>query len=196
MPRILKPTIAVATGALAGASLFAGTTGISAAKAYLTGHDIKNQTIEGRDIKNGTILPRDLNSYTKTSLAGEPGPKGDTGATGPAGKDGTDGTNGTDGSNGISGYELVSWTGDYSGGGWGGVKCPEGKVAFGGGYQITDEANLTKGTAIVVSMPGHMDWDTNSPAEGSTDGWIIRVNKPENLNPGKITTYALCGLAS
>jgi hypothetical protein len=37
-----------------------------------------------------------------------------------------------------------------------------------------------------------MDWTTNTPKPDRNDGWIVQVNKPENLNPGNLTMYVIC----
>lgn len=127
--------------------------------------------ITGENIKDGTIEVLDLSEAAVDGLQ-VPGPQG-----GP----------------GLSGYEVNTY--DYpnvSGGGIATVACSEGKTALGGGYWFKDEANLTKGTAVVASFPGRMDWTTNTPKPDRNDGWIVQVNKPENLNPGNLTMYVIC----
>lgn len=113
--------------------------------------------------------------------------------TGPQGIAGQDGVDGEDGENGVSGYEVRSW--DYalvSGGGIATMTCPVGKVALGGGYWLKDEGVMTNGTTVVRSMPGRMDWNTNTPIAGDNRGWIVQVNKPNNVNPGQMTVYVTC----
>lgn len=51
---------------------------------------------------------------------------------------------------------------------------------------------MTNGLSVIRSMPGRMNWTTNQPKPGRTDGWIIQVNKPENVNPGDLIVYVTC----
>lgn len=113
--------------------------------------------------------------------------------TGPQGTAGRDGVDGQDGQDGVSGYEVRSY--DYaivSGGGIATMICPAGKVALGGGYWLKDEGVMTNGTTVVRSMPGRMDWNTNMPIADDDRGWIVQVNKPNNVNPGQMTVYVTC----
>jgi hypothetical protein len=64
---------------------------------------------------------------------------------------------------------------------------------LGGGYQWKDEETaMEKGLSVVWSRPGRMNWETNQPQENNNTGWIIRPNKPANVNPGALTVYAIC----
>ena len=72
------------------------------------------------------------------------------------------------------------------------MTCPVGKVALGGGYWLKDESAMTAGTTIIRSMPGRMDWNTNTPITGDNRGWIVQPNKPNNINPGQMTVYVTC----
>ena len=143
-------------------------------------------------------------SWNQTGPQGAPGLQGvpgEDGAPGAPGEDGAPGAPGEDGQNGqdgVSGYEVRSY--DYaivSGGGIATMTCPVGKVALGGGYWLKDEGVMTNGTTVIRSMPGVMDWTTNSPKTTGdllvdSRGWIVQVNKPANVNPGAMTVYVTC----
>ena len=210
----MKHTTSRVSAIVAGAATLAllGGVGGATATGLITGAQIKDQSIRSIDIasggvgsseiRNGSVYPSDLNPSTRTALTGQtgaPGAKGADGTNGVNGKDGTNGTNGTDGkdgddgTNGVSGYEVRTWDYDQvSGGGIATMTCPVGKVALGGGYWFKDDASMTDGLAVVRSMPGRMDWSTNTPIEGDNRGWIVQPNKPENVNPGALTVYVTC----
>jgi len=195
-------TVLVSTAMLIGL----GGVGGAVAASKITSHQIQNETIRSVDVKDGKLGFRDFNAYTQDRIdaggdsgsdgaQGPAGPKGDKGDKGEPGSDGQDGAPGAAGKDGVSGYEVKSW--DYatvSGGGWADMGCTKdsGKVPFGGGYQWKDEdVAMNKGLAVVVDMPGRMDWSTNTP-DPTKPGWIIRPNKPANVNPGALTVYVIC----
>lgn len=191
----------------AAAILAVGAGSGAVASNLITSEDIQNHTIQQRDLAPG--LKAKVNRKPLAAQA-IPGPKGDAGEQGPAGKDGVngkdgadstvpgpagiDGKDGEDGANGVSGYEVRTW--DYanvSGGGYATMTCPVGKVALGGGYRWTNEdVAMTKGLSVVESFPGRMDWSTNQPIAGDYRGWVVRPNKPANVNPGALTVYVTC----
>lgn len=202
-----RPLPAIAVGVLAVALIGGGT---AAAADFVTSKDVQNDSLRSVDVKDGSLRVKDLTGAAvdtlqkqgpqgpqgatgATGATGAQGLKGDTGATGATGPQGPKGDTGPQGGPGLSGYEVNTY--DYtnvSGGGIATVACSEGKTALGGGYWFKDEANLTKGTAVVASFPGRMDWTTNTPKPDRNDGWIVQVNKPENLNPGNLTMYVIC----
>ena len=146
--------------------------------------DLHKNAVETQKVKDGTLRLADLNQKANDAIQKGVGPQG------PKGEPGKDGKNGT---NGVSGYEIRTW--DYtgvSGGGWADMGCSAGKVPLGGGYQWKTEAvAMTGGLSTVVSMPGRMDWTTNTP-DPTKPGWIIRPNQPAGVNPGDLTVYVIC----
>ena len=197
-------TTAVAVGAVI---LVACSSMGAVAGSLVTGAQIKDQTIHSNDIATGgvgtseirdaSILSRDLSQSTN-------------GTNGVDGKPGTNGTDGTDGTDGVSGYEVKTWDyiagkadtesepgmgAEYNGAGSGGiatVACSPGKEAVGGGYWFRSANALTEGWSAVSSMPGRMDWDTNSPKPNRHDGWIVQLNAPQGANPVDMTMYVVC----
>lgn len=195
--------------ALAAALLLAGGVSGAAAANLIGSKDVANNSLRSADLKDGkAVAERDLrpalaakvNRVGQTGPQGPQGTAGPTGPTGPAGPAGTgpQGPKGDTGAPGLSGYEVRSYDYDLvSGGGIATMTCPVGKVATGGGYRLNDEAALTNGTTVVASYPGVMDWDTNTPkATGDPlvddRGWIVQVNKPDNVNPGAMTVFVVC----
>jgi hypothetical protein len=216
-----RPAVAVGIGSVVLVTL--GGVGGAVAANSIGSKDIKNNSIRSADVKNGGLGMRDFNDFTRDRInkahhrseaptgnagvegkRGERGPEGPKGDTGPQGERGPSGAPGQDGKDGITGYEVRSW--DYatvSGGGWADMGCTKdsGKVPLGGGYQWKDEeVAMTKGLSVVVDMPGRMDWDgsemgTPNTPDPSQPGWIIRPNKPANVNPGALTVYVICANA-
>jgi hypothetical protein len=129
-----------------------------------------------------------------TGLTGPQGPKGDkgdtgatgamgaTGATGPQGPQGIQGpigltgATGATGPSGVSGYELVTltWTEPVAGllkrsyYRW--VRCPDGKVAIGGGAHGT-----VKGALGITLGPG--DLFSSSPYPSDRRDWDVVMGK-------------------
>lgn len=111
---------------------------------------------------------------------------------GPAGADGADGQ---DGQNGVSGYEVFTSVQDFSPRGIGGAWCgapnanteDQGWRVIGGGAQLTPE-DVNAGITVISSWP-NLD-DPLNP------GWNVQVGAPPNVNPGEVTLYAVCALAS
>jgi hypothetical protein len=201
MKKFLPAALAVAAvAALSGGS-------VAVAGDLIGSRDIADNTVKSKDVRDGTIKVKDLHKVAARKLladtAGEgvPGPQGEPGVQGPAGLDGARGPQGvagvagSDGEDGVSGYEVRSW--DYalvSGGGWADMGCTKdsGRVPLGGGYHWKDETvAMERGLSVVTSMPGRMDWSTNTP-DATKPGWIIRPNKPANVNPGALTVYVIC----
>ncbi len=175
--------------------------------------DLHDGTVKVRDLNPVALRKITASATGAKGDAGAPGkngadgadgllgPQGDAGAPGKNGADGADGLpgpqgeSGENGKDGVSGYEVRSW--DYalvSGGGWADMGCTKdsGKVPLGGGYQWKDEAvAMEKGLSVVTSMPGRMNWSTNTP-DATKPGWIIRPNKPANVNPGALSVYVIC----
>lgn len=188
------------------------TGGAAVAGDLIDSNDIRDGSVSSDDVANKTLKQRDLSPGLKAKVKrlAKPGPTGAMGAQGPAGPAGADGSdgarglqgpagpagsNGSDGKDGVSGYEVRSW--DYSlvsGGGWADMGCTKdsGKFPLGGGYNWKDEAvAMERGLSVVTSMPGRMNWSTNTP-DATKPGWIIRPNKPANVNPGALTVYVIC----
>lgn len=196
MKFIQSRTTAVVAGATVLALAGGGTVAVAAGTIGSGG--IQNGSIRSVDVKDGGLGVRDFNDYTQALInqpgpAGKDGVDGKDGAAGPAGAAGKDGAPGQAGKDGVSGYEVQTY--DYalvSGGGIATVACSDGKTALGGGYWLKNEGVLTNGTTVVRSMPGRMDWSTNTPKPDNYTGWIVQVNKPQNVNPGEMTVYVTC----
>jgi hypothetical protein len=88
-----KPAVAVSVGVVA---LLVIGGGSAAAKALITGSDIKDGTVTGADVKDHSLHLRDLGSGTVAKLQGAKGAKGDTGAKGAKGDKGDKGDAGAD----------------------------------------------------------------------------------------------------
>jgi hypothetical protein len=67
---------------------------------------------------------------------------------------------------------------------------------------ISGGANETNGTTdmtvagdtalpIIASFPGQMDWTTNEPIAGRTDGWIVQIGTVGEQDPN-MQVWALC----
>jgi hypothetical protein len=104
----------VGTGLVAGLVIASG--GAATAAAFITGKDIKDQSIQSVDIaaagvgsseiRDGSVAPFDLSASTKSfieSKAGKPGATGATGATGAKGDTGATGAKGDAGAKGAQG---------------------------------------------------------------------------------------------
>jgi hypothetical protein len=105
--RLGREPIAVIAVAL---SLTGGTA--YAARALITGADVKNGTLTGADVKNGSLTKSELSRNTIRDLQGQDGQngaqgpqgaKGETGATGPQGAKGEKGDSGAQGATGATG---------------------------------------------------------------------------------------------
>lgn len=207
-----RPVPALAAGVLAVAVVGAGS---ATAATFVTSKDVKDSSLRSVDVKDGSLRVKDLTGRAVTTLQ-KGGPQGATGATGAQGPKGDTGAQGPKGADGVSGYEVKTFDyiagighrdgydgmdSGYAGVGGGAiatVACSTGKEALGGGYWFRGGANgfdspaLTSGVAVTASFPGRMDWNTNTPKADRNDGWIIQVNKPQNVNPGDLTMYVIC----
>jgi hypothetical protein len=140
-------------------------------------------------------------------VPGPQGPEGPAGPAGPAGQNGAPGAPGAPGANGVSGDEVSFYDNKFGpgdgGAGSGAIATAacssESKVATGGGYVLGDVdinagANdaLTKGWTVVASLPGRMDWSTNTAKPGRADGWIVRLNAPAHADPISMRVYVIC----
>lgn len=119
--------------------------------------------------------------------AGPAGPKGDTGAVGPTGPAGAAGDNELAGAYWAYAYYDV---GDTNGGAIATVACTnQTDTAIAGGVSVDD---YTKDVPVGQSFPGRMDWTTNTPIPGRTDGWIVQFASQNGSAPLKVKVYALC----
>ena len=116
-------------------------------------------------------LPVSLGAIGPQGLQGASGPTGPTGPTGPSGPTGTIG---------VSGLELVTSSSSlgqqqatlY-------VKCPVGKTALGGGYQ------LPNGTTAFQSSP-----------DDSLHGWSVGANGVSGQFSSTVFAYVICATVS
>jgi hypothetical protein len=69
-------------------------------------------------------------------------------------------------------------------------------VAISGGASETNgttDMSVAGDTAlpIIASFPGRMDWTTNEPMAGRTDGWIVQIGTQGEQDPN-MQVWALC----
>ena len=192
--------IAVLVGVLA------VTSGAFAAKRYLI--------TSSSQIKAGAVSLSDLSPAARKALrsvngnggaAGPQGPKGDAGshgaqgAAGPQGTPGQAGAKGDKGDTGAAGdsylhgaYYSVAYydKGDTNGGAIATVACKaQTDTAISGGVSTHD---YTKTVPVGQSLPGRMDWNTNTPKPGRLDGWIVQFASQNGSAPEKVKVWALC----
>lgn len=99
----MKNKIKLLVGASAAALLVVGLSGTGAQAAkWITGSDVKNESLTGKDVKNGSLGKQELSPWVQGRLE-------KAGAAGKAGANGKDGVNGTNGTNGVDGknFELT-----------------------------------------------------------------------------------------
>jgi hypothetical protein len=127
---------------------------------------------------------------------GPKGDKGDTGASGPQGPKGDKGDKGDTGAAGDSyldgAYYSVGYydVGNTNGGAIATVACKaQTDTAISGGVSTDD---YTKSVPVGQSLPGRMDWSTNTPKQGRLDGWIIQFASQNGSAPEKVKVWALC----
>lgn len=154
-----------------------------------------------------SVTPQPVSVEGAQGPAGANGAQGAQGAQGPAGPQGIPGAPGPAGPAGTSGYEVSYYDYEigpsYGGAGGGAIATAacssETEVATGGGYILGDiaiNANpntaLTDGWTVVASMPGRMDWSTNTAKPGRYDGWIVRLNAPSGAPAISMKVYVVC----
>ena len=187
-------------------AVLAVTSGAFAAKQYLI--------VSSKQIKHGAISLSDLSHHARKVLHGA------TGAAGPSGKDGTNGLNGTNGLAGARGpkgdkgdpgaagdsylhgayYSVANYDlGDTNGGAVATVACKDqGDTAISGGVQTLQLGTngLQNNVPVSSSFPGRMDWNTNTPKTGRTDGWIVQFGGNSSStdlgSPQFVKVWALC----
>lgn len=215
-------TVAVATAILGAAVPVTAATAADHQKAQVVyvgshktapeGYTCKRVRRHGKVVKRCTLnpvsaTPQPVSVTGPQGEKGTQGEKGDTGAQGPAGPQGLPGAPGPQGPAGTSGYEVSYYdyliSPGYGGAGQGAIataacSSPD-KVATGGGYILGDVAinadpntALTDGWTVVASLPGRMDWSTNTAKPGRYDGWIVRLNAPANAPAISMKVYVIC----
>lgn len=63
-------------------------------------------------------------------------------------------------------------------------------VAISGGVRTIGLG--TNGVPVSSSFPGRMDFTTNTPIAGRTDGWIVQFGTETGAAPHTVDIYALC----
>jgi hypothetical protein len=171
--------IAVLVGVLA------VTSGAFAAKRYLI--------TSSSQIKDGTVSLSDLSPAAKKALRGVNGIGGPAGPQGPKGETGDKGDTGAAGDSYLHGaYYSVAYydKGDTNGGAIATVACKaQTDTAISGGVSTND---YTKTVPVGQSLPGRMDWNTNTPKQGRLDGWIVQFASQNGSAPEKVKVWALC----
>jgi hypothetical protein len=180
--------------------VLAVTSGAFAAKQYMI--------TSSSQIKDGSVKIRDLSPFARASLRGTQGPKGDIGSQGPKGDVGPQGSQGAKGDAGSQGpkgdkgdpgdsylhgaYYSVAYynVGDTNGGALATVACKaQTDTAISGGVSTDD---YMKTVPVGQSLPGRMDWSTNTPKAGRLDGWIVQFATQNGSAPEKVKVWALC----
>jgi len=152
-----------------------GSTGTAVANHLIGSKDIKNNSIHSVDIHDGTIKPRDLSPAVLAATSPQ-GPKGDSGLQGA--------------------YYSVAFydVGDTNAGAIATVACKlPTDTAVSGGVQVMDYHN---NTPVSSSLPGRMDWSTNTPKADRLDGWIVQfggnAGTTSDKDPQSVKIWALC----
>jgi hypothetical protein len=195
---INRKTLAVA--GIAAALVAVGSTGTAVAGALIGSEDIKNESIRSGDIKDGNVRMHDLSRKAVAKLRAA----GTAGTAGTAGKDGVSGKDGKDGKDGVHGlyYATAFYNGgDTNAGAIATVACKNvTDHALSGGVQVLGlgEGANARNTPVSSSFPGRMDWATNTPKAGRTDGWIVQFGGNANRSvasdvaPEMVKVWALC----
>jgi hypothetical protein len=93
-------------------------------------------------------------------------------------------------------YSVAKYdVGDTNGGAVATVACklPTDTAISGGVRTLAAGTNgLTNNVPVSSSFPGRMDWATNTPIEGRSDGWIFQFGTETGAAPKFVTLYALC----
>ena len=128
-------------------------------------------------------------SPTVAQSVGPQGPKGDVGPPGPVGPQGPPGTSTPLGITFIKGtFTVPPVVGAQDPAGKFYVQCPVGKVAIGGGYELTIQAQVgSTEISVDASYPGSLSGDATR--------WYVQVRNYVNGNQ-LITVYATCVVAS
>jgi hypothetical protein len=106
-PSLLVSIFAVVLMAAGTATAAKFITGKDVKNNSLTGSDVKKSSLTGSDIKNHTLHLGDLAGTTVKALRADGGPKGDTGATGTTGATGPKGDKGDKGETGDTGAQGI-----------------------------------------------------------------------------------------
>jgi hypothetical protein len=154
-------------------------------------HDIADGSVGPGEILDGSVRAGDLDPALADGLKGE---KGDTGDAGPAGPEGPAGPAGPQGDPGLAEVESdgpypgATQLGDFPGNGsnstdqwtnagrqvsW--VKCADGKVAIGGGFNLAADAGdeKAKQVQVVVSEPSGDVIEGDAAMSLKPTGWRI-----------------------
>lgn len=185
-----SPAMVVAMIALLVALTGTGTAG-TAARAFLTGADIVNNSLTGADVKNRSIGRADLNtSFLRTlrgprGLPGAPGAQGVQGIQGPKGDKGDKGDRGDRGATGVANLSyffngpITNPAGDLTAGS---VACPAGQNVLGGGVFSSGPSN----TQFVNAT-----YPSDGALAAGTTGWAAYVDNVSASNY-TFTVYAIC----
>jgi hypothetical protein len=172
--RRLKPTILVATTAVAVAVFGSMPFAHAAGRLFLPKHSVgaaqlKRNAVTGVKVKDGTLLAADFKAGQLP--VGPQGPKGNPGPQGPKGDTGLQGPSG------VTGYQIVHFTSDAVNPGDLGhaeAHCPAGARALGGG--------LSSGQPVALSS-----------SVPSADGTIWYVNfRNISAVPTAVAAYVIC----
>ncbi len=200
--RMPSPALVVALVAL-----FVALSGSAVAATRLLVHtgNIANGAVTGEKIANGAVGVNKLSRRVRTALATAGQPRGTvSGSQGPAGPQGPQGTTGPQGPTGFEGafFSRETYTEQIGVGAIATAACDPNDAAksqkytaISGGVQDTDDnTDMTTNNnqvAVAASFPGRMDWNTDTPMPGRTDGWIIQFAHVGNADTN-LVVWALC----
>jgi hypothetical protein len=183
----------IGTGLVAGLVIAGG--GAASAKAFITGQDIKDQSIQSIDIaangvgaseiRDGAVAPRDLSAATKSYIASNAGKDGATGATGAKGATGATGAKGATGATGATGAKGEPGTP--------GVDGTDGRDGLTGAiYRSLTYTNGGAGSATVACADDNTESQKyvaiSGGVQGSTvdtqsaDGFAVTSSFPGRMN--------------
>lgn len=185
-------------------ALFIALGGSSYAAIVITGKNVKDNSLTTKDIKNRSLLKKDFKAGQlprgPSGLQGSSGPKGDAGPQGGPGPQGAKGDAGLQGAPGLSGLETIvsttptnSFTDKSST-----VRCPAGKKALSGGYDLNIFEPAVPGSFHDVPPVVAVD---NRPQDD--DGWFVWAREDNSWSGGggltnswSITVFVKCALVA
>jgi hypothetical protein len=139
---------------------------------------LKKDAVTSPKVKPGSLLLSDFRRSQRAALRGPQGPQGPQGVQGSRGEKGDKGDTGTQGPPGLSGLErvYVSGVGNNSNSPKNTVAtCPAGKVAVGGGYDISGAKNPDLGpnglANVVADVVLPNVGDSTTPGSVYVEAW-------------------------
>lgn len=204
----------VLVGLASAAVLIGSAAGSAVADGHITGDDIAHYTLTKQHLKSDTVgswevvdrslggwdLRKDsvgrnvwtphLRSMIEQWEAGEfsePGPQG------PQGEPGADGQDGADGADGVSGYEVIAVEQRLASGTHTVVaECPEGKVAVGGGYELSADGANGANTTVQQSQTTGLAEQADGTWQGTSHTVRATISDAAAQGMGNIKAVVNC----